>query len=214
MFPRRLDQLSFPQLADVLPVRAKAYGDPGLARPEVADLFSRHYAWRNSNGKLVAALRVGFERFSEHLPMHLLPDWFNEDFTVGLVVGSRFFTLDSSQSEGLQIAKAFFDSIWRVELDRKTTANACVAREDLVPFYLRLGYFYVIGSGHVDARGRPAGVLVSFANGSYQSPFMSMFSEISHPRNVDDLVADGQLLRSYRQIKQLLRSEIQIEPSA
>ena len=202
----RLDSVSLRHLATVLVLRSVAYDDPSLKRPELADLFSRHYVWRGPSGEIVAALRVGYTSFEEHLPSRSLPEWFNSEFMRGMVVRSRFFTT-SPISNGLQVAKGFFGAIWNTELDRDTRANACIVRAELIPFYLRLGYFYISNTGHFDVLGRKSCVMLSPANPAYDSPFAPMFSDIDRPRVVDPYLATGQLVRSYKQIKELLDTE-------
>jgi hypothetical protein len=185
--------LEIKDVASILPLRSRAYQDTLLERPELADLISRHYVWSDDSGKVLAALRIGYDRFEDHLPADLLPAWLQANLTLGLMIASRFFITDGKSANGLFIARRFFESIWAAELEHGARIITCQVRMQLIAFYLRLGFCYVTDTGHFDDRKRACCIMATVASTATGSPFSGLFAAIERPFDYSQYTESGYL---------------------
>ncbi len=205
----QLEKLTLRELAQTLSLRSKAYKDKSLHRPELADLIGRHYGWRTTANTLAAAMRIGYDQFDTHVSCNVLPAWlFSSGYADGLVVASRFFTTPNRCVSGTTTAREFFNAVWLSELDHGTRLCIAMVRQELIPFYLRLGFYYVVNSAHLDQRDRPACAMICPANEKYGSPYSSTFTDIEGACCIDELLECAQLLMQYRTIKNQFNKEI------
>lgn len=190
-------QVGDPEFQDVLSLRASAYGREEAGVCEEVDEYSLNFAAYMDSGRIVGAVRVTCRK---HGPLESevhYPQWLLDEFSWQLAATSRLCVDPAIVGSSLPHDLTRF--AWSVALPLGIRIDVSKARVKAIPFYLKMGHFFVRKAIFEFERwNAKCGFVVSPANAAYGGVFNDIFAGISNPCDLSTSPHFDCFSRSYR----------------
>ncbi len=168
---------------EVLKLRAAAYERDEAGERDAVDDYSLHFVAQSEQG-LLGALRVTCRKHGPLESEAYYPRWLLDEFGDRLCAGSRMCVrpdLAAGSTIPLELTKFGSSSV----LPLGIRMNVSKARVKAIPFYLRMGYFFVRESVFDFERWHARCALIALpADPNHSSKIADVFHGVSDPCNL------------------------------
>ena len=130
-----------PFFSSLLNLRADAYGREEAGHPEEIDGYSHHFIAR-INDEVVGALRVTCRKHGPLESERFYPQWLLGEFGDQICASSRMCVC-ANQGAKSSIPQDLTRFAWSVVLPLGIRLDVSKARLKAIPFYMRMGYYFV-----------------------------------------------------------------------
>lgn len=190
-------QVAEPAFRDVLGLRASAYGRDEAGKHEEVDDYSMHFAAYTANGRIVGAVRATCRKDGPLESEAYYPKWLLEEFSTKLSAVSRLCV--DPAIVGSRLPHDLTQFAWSMVLPLGIRIDVSKARVKAIPFYLKMGHFFVReATFQFDRWNAKCGFVACPANAEYGGVFSSIFSTISDPCDLSLSPNFNLFTRSYR----------------
>jgi hypothetical protein len=180
---------------DILALRLLAYGRTEAGTPEPIDLRSYHVTARTRNSQLVATMRVTCRRDGPLESEAAYPAWILDGYARQLSACSRLCR-HPDLAGASQLTLALMETAWREGLRRGVRVDVSKVRRRAIPYYVRMGSYFVKGSLFAFDKWQVECGLVAMGTASTRlTPFSSVFADVVdaidiYSRHPDKLTTD------------------------
>jgi hypothetical protein len=190
------------QFQEILGLRRLAYQRPEAGMADEIDGHSLHFAARNSRG-VIGAMRVTLRKDGPLESQEHYPAWILDQFGDSLCAASRM-CVHPDFAGATSIPRDLKRFGWPIILPMGARIDVTKARLDAIPFYMRMGYFFVRSSVFRFRRWDAWCGLIAFpAHSRYRNRFSDLFTQIENPCDLDQLSTRQQFVQSFREFQSL-----------
>lgn len=196
------------EFAEILQLRAECYETPRAGEVEALDVWSLHFTAR-LQGTLIGSLRVTCRKDGKLESEEKYPAWLLDEFGDRLCASSRMCVKPGLQGK-TNIPLQLKSRAWQHVLPQGIRLDVSKARLKTVPFYMRLGYFFVAHrpfpfTGWQHELGLRECVLLAFpADAEHPSPIQSVFTSASAPCRLSETPWADRFVAKWRDARQMI----------
>lgn len=196
----RLDVISTssPHFAAIRSLRRDAYGRPEAETPEAIDEYSFHVI-AVLDGAVVGSLRVTCRQAGPLEAEQFYPPWLLDEFGGRLVASSR---LCVRRGVGTRLPLLLMRRAWQHAIEIGMRVDVSKVRRRAIPYYLRIGAYYLRDSCFLFERWNvECGLVAMPVNPSAPSPFVDLFSRVPDPCGLAVSEHSGRFTRDVRDLR-------------
>ncbi len=197
-----------PEFEEVLQLRQECYETPRAGEAEALDAWSLHFTAR-LHGILLGSLRVTCRIHGAVESEEKYPAWLLDEFGDTLCASSRMCVQPGLQGKS-NLPLQLKATAWRHVLPQGIRLDVSKARLKTVPFYMRLGYFFVAHkpfpfTGWQRELGLRECVLLAFpADCQHPSPIQEVFTGTSDPCRLGETPWADRFIAKWRDARQMI----------
>lgn len=185
-------------------LRERAYGRAEAGLADSIDAHSFHVLASTAGGRVVGAMRVTCRRDGALESEQAYPRWLIDEFQTRLSACSRLCLDPDLSVPGLPLA--LMTAAWDEGLRRGVRIDASKVRRRAIPYYVRLGAYFMRGSVFTFDRWHVrCGLVAMSASPAAVGPLASLLRHAPEPVDIFSL-HPGELSRDPREIRRELHA--------